>query len=85
VIIGGLFCAGGGGELGGGNTVWNEDPKPFVWTRTAEEILASFARFRHRISGTGRLGGEGSDGRDSGAAVPRSRVRLAEGRPTRGM
>ena len=28
-------------------------PKPFVWTRTAEEILANVARFCHRISETG--------------------------------
>jgi hypothetical protein len=27
--------------------------KPFVWTKTADEILASVARFCHRISGTG--------------------------------
>ncbi len=27
--------------------VHNEDPKPFVWTRTADEILASIARFAH--------------------------------------
>ena len=33
--------------------VTNEDPKPFVWTKTADEILASVARFCHRISGTG--------------------------------
>ena len=26
-------------------TVHNEDPKPFVWVRTADEILASIARF----------------------------------------
>lgn len=31
----------------------NTSPKPFVWTKTAEEILASVARFCHRISGTG--------------------------------
>jgi transposase len=31
----------------------NQDPKPFVWTKTAEEILASVARFCHRISGSG--------------------------------
>ena len=31
----------------------NETPKPFVWTKTADEILASVARFCHRISGTG--------------------------------
>ena len=26
----------------------NEDPKPFVWTKTADQILASVARFRRR-------------------------------------
>ncbi len=31
----------------------NARPKPFVWTKTADEILASVARFCHRISGTG--------------------------------
>ncbi len=30
--------------------VYNEDPKPFVWTKTADEILASVARFCRRIS-----------------------------------
>src|SRR4030095_69762 len=30
--------------------VHNEDPKPFVWTRTADEILASIARFAQRTS-----------------------------------
>ena len=25
-------------------TLWNEEPKPFVWTKTAEEILDSLAR-----------------------------------------
>ena len=28
--------------------IHNEDPKPFVWTRTADEILASIARFASR-------------------------------------
>ena len=31
----------------------NEAPKPFVWTKTADEILASVARFCRRISETG--------------------------------
>ncbi len=26
----------------------NEEPKPFVWTKTADEILASIARFAKR-------------------------------------
>jgi transposase len=34
-------------------TVSNEAPKPFVWTKTADEILASVARFCHRISDSG--------------------------------
>jgi len=29
---------------------WNEDPKPFVWTKTAEEILNSIARYCDRIN-----------------------------------
>jgi hypothetical protein len=34
-------------------TEYNEAPKPFVWTKTADEILASVARFCHRISDSG--------------------------------
>jgi transposase len=33
--------------------VWNEDPKPFVWRKTAEEILDSLARYCQRISDAG--------------------------------
>ena len=33
--------------------VANEAPKPFVWTKTPDEILASVARFCHRISDSG--------------------------------
>ena len=32
---------------------WNDDPKPFVWIKTAEEILDSLARYLQRISGAG--------------------------------
>jgi hypothetical protein len=28
--------------------VHNEEPKPFVWTRTADQILDSIARFAQR-------------------------------------
>jgi hypothetical protein len=28
--------------------VHNENPKPFVWTKTADEILASIGRFAQR-------------------------------------
>jgi transposase len=31
----------------------NQHPTPFVWTKTADEILNSLARFCQRISGTG--------------------------------
>lgn len=30
--------------------IWNENPKPFVWTKTAEEILDSLARYITRIT-----------------------------------
>jgi transposase len=30
---------------------WNSDPKPFVWTKAAEEILDSLTRYLQRISG----------------------------------
>ena len=30
----------------------NGDPKPFVWTKSAEEILASIARFGQRTADT---------------------------------
>ncbi|MCU1688039.1 MAG: putative transposase, partial [Amycolatopsis sp.] len=33
---------------------WNEKPKPFVWKKTAEEILDSLARYLSRISGAGQ-------------------------------
>jgi len=34
-------------------TAWNENPKPFVWTKTAEQILESIARLIKRINGAG--------------------------------
>jgi transposase len=32
---------------------WNQNPKPLIWTKTAEEILDSLARYCQRISGAG--------------------------------
>jgi transposase/transcriptional regulator with XRE-family HTH domain len=32
---------------------WNENPKPFIWTKTAEQILESLGRLLNRISGAG--------------------------------
>ena len=33
--------------------IYNEDPKPFIWTKSADQILASVARFCKRISDSG--------------------------------
>jgi transposase len=32
---------------------WNADPRPFVWKKTAEEILTSLAKYLKRTSGAG--------------------------------
>src|SRR5215208_2368325 len=32
---------------------WNDNPRPFIWTKTAEQILESLARLLQRISGAG--------------------------------
>jgi transposase len=32
---------------------WNDDPKPFIWTKTAQQILESLERLCQRISGAG--------------------------------
>ena len=32
---------------------WNEDPKPFVWTKTADEILENLAGYLQRINDSG--------------------------------
>jgi transposase len=34
---------------------WNEDPRPFVWTKTADEILDNLARYLHLINKLGTL------------------------------
>src|SRR6266704_122583 len=34
-------------------STWNEDPKPFVWKKTAEEIRDSLARYLQRVTGQG--------------------------------
>ena len=36
----------------------NKDPKPFIWHKTADQILDSVARFCTRTLGTGHLGHE---------------------------
>jgi hypothetical protein len=32
---------------------WNDDPKPYVWTRTADQILDSITRYCTRINESG--------------------------------
>ena len=32
---------------------WNENPRPFIWVKTAEQILESIARLLKRINGAG--------------------------------
>ena len=32
---------------------WNENPKPFIWTKPAEQILESLKRLLQRTTGTG--------------------------------
>jgi len=32
---------------------WDQNPKPFVWTKTAEQILQSIQRLMKRINGAG--------------------------------
>jgi transposase len=32
---------------------WNEDPRPFIWHKTADEILDTLAQYCQRISGSG--------------------------------
>jgi transposase len=32
---------------------WNHDPRPFVWTKTADEILDNLARYLHLINNSG--------------------------------
>src|SRR5829696_5494207 len=34
-------------------TNWNDDPRPFIWTKTAEQILESLARLLQRTTGAG--------------------------------
>ncbi|MEW1959692.1 IS630 family transposase, partial [Kineococcus sp. NPDC059986] len=30
-------------------TTWNENPRPYVWVKTAEQILESLGDYRRRI------------------------------------
>jgi hypothetical protein len=41
---------------------WNESPRPFAWTKTADEILNSLAKYLARISGTALDSVRGQEG-----------------------
>jgi transposase len=32
---------------------WNQDPRPLVWTKTADQILDTLAHYRQRINHSG--------------------------------
>ncbi|MEV6714771.1 IS630 family transposase, partial [Lentzea sp. NPDC051208] len=32
---------------------WNDDPRPYIWTKTADQILDSIARYCTRINNSG--------------------------------
>lgn len=36
-------------------TDWNEHPRPYVWTKTADQILESITRYCNRINASGHL------------------------------
>jgi transposase len=38
------------GDIRGWIATWNEDPRPYVWVKTADQILDSLARYCARIS-----------------------------------
>jgi len=41
------------GDIRGWIATWNENPRPFVWVKTADQILAALARYCGRISDSG--------------------------------
>jgi hypothetical protein len=32
---------------------WNDNPRPYIWTKTADQILASIGNYCHRINDSG--------------------------------
>jgi hypothetical protein len=38
--------SGGAGQI----DTWNDNPRPFVWTKTADQILDSIARYCEQIN-----------------------------------
>ena len=52
--------------------IWNQDPKPFAWTKTAEEIPHSLAEYLTKISPAAHEESRElrSSGREAMPAVP---------------
>jgi hypothetical protein len=40
-------------DLAAWTTAWNADPKPFVWTKAADEILDSLTSYLQRTNDSG--------------------------------
>ena len=39
-------------------TTWNENPRPYVWVKTADQILAALVRYCERVSAAASGGEE---------------------------
>ncbi|GAA2738000.1 IS630 family transposase [Actinocorallia aurantiaca] len=59
---------------------WNSNSRPFIWTKTAEEILESLARFCRRIQAQDTRTRAGSD-HGNGLSDVRVRLRFLAGLP----
>ena len=40
-------------DIRGWVKAWNDNPRPFIWTKSAEDILERLGRLLHRINGAG--------------------------------
>ena len=40
-------------DVRGWITAWNKNPQPFVWTKTADQILSTLAAYCQRINNSG--------------------------------
>ena len=48
-------------DIRGWTKHWNENPRPSVWVKTADQILASLARSYERVSAAGAKDASGAD------------------------
>jgi hypothetical protein len=50
---------------------WNEDPRPFVWTKTADEVLGAIAHYCQRINDSVEVSLRGTPrGRENRGGLP---------------